>query len=125
MAKGDFWTVFGMGPLSTGTSGASSRGKEGFYRHFGTGTLPTGTSGAPSRGKGRLLAGLRHSDLAYRYFRGILAEPNNPTISLKPASKRTSTGLWHRDLAYRYLRGIPAWRRGLLDGLWHGDHAHR
>ena len=41
--------------------------------------------------------------------------PNNPTISLKPASKRTSTGLRHGDLAYRHLRGIPAWRRGSSD----------
>ena len=27
--------------------------------------------------------------------------------------------------AHKYLRGIPVWRRGLQDGLWHGDPTHR
>ena len=34
--------------------------------------------------------------------------PNNPTISLKPASNRTSTALRHGDPAYRCLGGIVA-----------------
>ena len=33
--------------------------------------------------------------------------------------------LRHGDPANRYLRDIPAWRRGLLTGLWHSDPAHR
>ena len=33
--------------------------------------------------------------------------------------------LRHGHLAHRYLSGIPAWRRGLLSGLWHGHLAHR
>ena len=41
--------------------------------------------------------------------------PNNPTISLKPASNRTSTALRHGDLAHRYSRAILAWRRGSSD----------
>ena len=41
--------------------------------------------------------------------------PNNPTISLKPDSNRTSTGLRHGDLAHRYSRAILAWRRGSSD----------
>ena len=41
--------------------------------------------------------------------------PNNPAISLKPASNRTSTGLRHGDLTHRYSRAIPAWRRGSSD----------
>ena len=51
--------------------------------------------------------------------------PNNPTISLKPASKRTSTGLRHGAPTHRYLSANPAWRRGLLTGLRHGALAHR
>ena len=51
--------------------------------------------------------------------------PNNPTISLKPASKRTSTGLQHGDPTHRYLSANPAWRRGLLTGLRHGALAHK
>ena len=34
-------------------------------------------------------------------------------------------GLWHGHHAHSYLRGIPAWRRGLLDGLRHDHPAHR
>ena len=37
--------------------------------------------------------------------------PNNPAISLKPASNRPSTGLRHGDPSHRYLSAIPAWRR--------------
>ena len=63
-----------------------SRGKAFFRPVFGTATPSTGTSVASSRGEGRLMAGLRHSNLAYRYF-----------------------------------SAIPAWRRGHLSALWHGD----
>ena len=31
------------------------------------------------------------------------------------------TGLWHSDPFQRFLRDIPAWRRGLLSALRHGD----
>ena len=90
---------------------------------------------ASSRGEEGLLTGLWHGDPAYKYLRGILAwrrgssdrssarpscpqvpqwhphVPNNPAISLKPASNRPSTGLRHGDPSHRYLSAIPAWRR--------------
>ena len=56
--KGGFWTVVGMGPLSTGTSGASSRGKGGFWTVFGTATPPIGAPEASSRGEGGPLSAL-------------------------------------------------------------------
>ena len=82
--KWGFWTVFDMGPLSTGTSGPSSRGEASpnrsqngpFPMHqsvFGTESRPTGAPGASRRGEGVLLAGLRHGDLAHRCSRGITA----------------------------------------------------
>ena len=86
----DLRPLFGTAPLPTGISGASSRGEGYFWTVFGTATLPTGTSGDPH-------------------------VPNNPAISLKPASNRTSTGLRHGDLTHRYSRAIPAWRRGSSD----------
>ena len=82
----------------------------GYRKVFGTGTLPTGTSVASSRGEGRLLAGLRHSDLAYRYFSAIPAWRRG----LLPA-------LWHGDPFHRCLSGILAWQSILLTGLRHGD----
>ena len=33
----------------------------------------------------------------------------------------TPTASWHGDHAHKYSRGIPAWRRGHLSTLWHGD----
>ena len=35
------------------------------------------------------------------------------------------TGLRHGDHAHRCSRAIPAWRRGLVAGFWHGDLAHK
>ena len=51
--------------------------------------------------------------------------PNNPTISLKPASKRTSTGPRHGHPAHRYLSAIPAWQSRHLSSLRHGHPTHR
>ena len=62
--------------------------------------------------------------------------PNNPTISLKPASNRTSTGLRHGHPAHRSLSAIPTWRTipqpiskrflsGVITGLRHGDLAQK
>ena len=86
-----------------------------------------------------LLTGLRHGHPAHRYLsanpawrrgssdrssarrpypqvpQGHPHVPNNPAISLKPASNRTSTGLRHGDLTHRYSRAIPAWQRGSSD----------
>ena len=49
VTKGDFRTVFDTGPLPTGTSVPSPRGKGGFRPLFVTATPPTGTSVASSR----------------------------------------------------------------------------
>ena len=51
--------------------------------------------------------------------------PNNPTISLKPVSKRTSTGPRHGHPAHRYLSAIPAWQSRHLSSLRHGQPTHR
>ena len=51
--------------------------------------------------------------------------PNNPTISLKPTSNRTSTGPRHDHPAHKYLRGIPAWQNRHLSSLRHGHSAHK
>ena len=51
--------------------------------------------------------------------------PNNPTISLKPASNRTSTGPRHGHPAHKYLSGIPAWQSRHLSSLRHGHPAHK
>ena len=51
--------------------------------------------------------------------------PNNPTISLKPASKRTSTGPRHGLPIHRYLSAIPAWQSRHLSSLRHGHPAHK
>ena len=83
-------------------------------RSIGTGTLPTSAPGASPRGEGGLLTGLRHGDLAHRYFRGILAW-----------RRRLLDDLRHGDLAHKCSRGIPAWRRGSSNGLRHGDLAHK
>ena len=51
--------------------------------------------------------------------------PNNPTISLKPASNRTSTGPRHGDPIHKYLSAIPTWQSRHLSSLRHGHPAHR
>ena len=51
--------------------------------------------------------------------------PNNPTISLKPASNRTSTGPRHGHPIHKYLRAIPAWQSRHLSSLRHGHPDHR
>ncbi len=61
-----------------------------------------------------VITGLRHVDLAHRFFRAISAWRSSHLSALR-----------HGDPAHRYFRGIPAWRRGLLDGLRHGYLAHR
>ena len=91
-AEGVFWPVFGTATLPTGTPEASPRGEGVFWPVFGTGTMPTGTPVASRRAE-------------------------QSTISLKPASKRTSTGLRHGDHAHRYSRAILAWRTGNLSTL--------
>ena len=51
--------------------------------------------------------------------------PNNPTISLKPASNRTSTGPRHGNPIHKYLRAIPAWQSRHLSSLRHGHPVYR
>ncbi|MDD6829108.1 MAG: hypothetical protein PUD74_04915 [Bacteroidales bacterium] len=71
------------------------------------------------------LSALRHGDPAHRYFRGISAWR---TIT-QPISKRflssVITGLRHVDLAHRFFRTISAWRSSHLSALRHGDPAQR
>ena len=65
--------------LSTGTSGASSRGEGGFWPVFGTATLPTSALGASPRGETvisptslRLVTFTEQAHHAYRPLRGRL-----------------------------------------------------
>ncbi|MDD6829056.1 MAG: hypothetical protein PUD74_04625 [Bacteroidales bacterium] len=90
-----------------------------------------------------------HRDHAHKYSRGILAwrrghlstlwhgDPQQNHFwgrvkwqdCLEPVSNRSladaSAGLRHDIPCERPLGGIPAWRRGHLSTLWHGDHAHK
>ena len=50
---------------------------------------------------------------------------NNPTISLKSASNRTSTGLRHGHPIHKYLSAIPAWQNRHLSSPRHGHPAYR
>ena len=45
---------------------------------------------------------------------------NLKSVSLFYPCRSSARGPFHR-----YLGGIPAWRRGLLSALWHGDPSHR
>ena len=61
-----------------------------------------------------VITGLRHVDLAHRFFRAIPAWRSSHLSALR-----------HGDPAQRCLRGIPAWQRGYLSALRHGDPAQR
>ena len=91
------------------------------------------------------ISALWHGDPAYRYLGGILAwrggllstlwhgDPQQNHFwgrvtwqdCLDPVSNRSladaSAGLRHGIPDERPLGGIPAWRRGRLSALWHGD----
>ena len=48
-------------------------------------------------------------------------EPMPPAAVCHLSAAGTPTASWHGDHAHKYSRGIPAWRRGHLSTLWHGD----
>ena len=47
--------------------------------------------------------------------------PKHLQTNLSRSLSSITVGLRHGHPAYKYLRDIPAWRRGLLSALWHGD----
>ena len=47
--------------------------------------------------------------------------PKHLQTNLSRSLSSIPVGPRHGDLFHRYLRAIPAWRRGLLSALWHGD----
>ena len=61
-----------------------------------------------------VITGLRHVDLAHRFFRAISAWRSSHLSALR-----------HGDLAYRCFRAISAWRSSHLSALRHGDPAQR
>ena len=96
-----------------------------------------------------VITGLRHVDLAHRFFRAISAWRSSHLSALRHGDpvyrhlRAISTwqsshllSLRHGDPAHRYFRGIPAWRTipqpiskrflsGVITGLRHGDLAYR
>ena len=48
-------------------------------------------------------------------------EPMPPAAVCHLSAAGTPIASWHGDHAHKYSRGIPAWRRGYLSTLWHGD----
>ena len=47
--------------------------------------------------------------------------PKHLQTNLSRSLSSIPVGPRHGDPFHRYLRAIPAWRRGLLSALWHGD----
>ena len=47
--------------------------------------------------------------------------PKHHQTNLSRSLSSIPVGPRHGDPFHRYLRAIPAWQRGLLSALWHGD----
>ena len=56
---------------------------------------------------------------------GTATLPTGASVAFSRDKRGLLDGLWHGDPAHRCLSGILAWQRGLLADLRHGDPAHK